>query len=148
MIENIFENKTVVVNFVEGITELVFSKTLTGTTGNPPSGWTYSGLGSAYKDGSLKMDTTGDYIISESFALQTSAILYIELKGNGFSGGSISFYDQENNLLKTFSTEIENLQKTLSFTISDTSVTSVKFVYNKSSGNVGIYSVELKHIVD
>ncbi|MGI6392333.1 MAG: lamin tail domain-containing protein [Candidatus Izemoplasmatales bacterium] len=148
LIENIFENKTVVVNFVEGITELVFSKTLTGTTGNPPSGWTYSGLGSAYKDGSLKMDTTGDYIISESFALQTSAILYIELKGNGFSGGSISFYDQENNLLKTFSTEIENLQKTLSFTISDTSVTSVKFVYNKSSGNVGIYSVELKHIVD
>jgi len=136
----------------EGFVLTVMDQVLTGTTGAAPTGWTYSGLGSAYADGSLKMDTTGDNITTASFVLSGNATFSITVKGNSLvddadAGPDLKFYDQNDVLLHTFTTELVNSQVTLSFAITDPTVTSVKFVYTKDAGNLGIYSVLIEHVI-
>jgi len=123
----------------------VLNKNLVGTTGSAPSGWTYSGLGSAYADGSLKMDSTGDFITTESFSLARSATFNVRIKGNSLSGdgGTLTFYDQDNNIIFTRTGILINTLHDVSFTISNTGVQKVKFVFTKTTGNIGVYSVNI-----
>lgn len=120
----------------------VLFRNLVGTTGTAPSGWLYTGLGSAYADGSLKMDSSNDSITTEIFNLAKSATIILDYKGNTYSGGSIAFYDQNDNLLHTATNLNANTRGEISFSIS-TSVTRVKFVYTKVTGNIGIYDVTI-----
>jgi uncharacterized repeat protein (TIGR02543 family) len=140
---NIYNFNSIVIQntslYAKWALQQVLFRNLVGTTSSVPSGWTYTGLGSAYADGSLKMNDSNDAITTEILDLAKNATFVLDYKGNSYSGGSIAFYDQNDNLLHT-ATGLSNSRTEITFTISE-NVTRVKFVYTKVTGNIGIYDV-------
>ncbi|HAQ56345.1 MAG TPA: hypothetical protein DCR44_02920 [Acholeplasmatales bacterium] len=145
-IDAIAQNTTVYITFVSGIEEVVISQNLLGTVTTPPTGWTYYNI-TSYADTSLKMDADGDYIITKSFILQTSATFTISVKGWTYSSGSLIFYNQRGEIIATLSA-FTNTQASYSFTITDITVTSVKVQFDKTTGNLGIWSINISHIIE
>ena len=122
------------------------------------SGWTGSGLGSAYADGSVKLDSTGDYIIKSDIWSGNSSQsiksidLVIRVRQNGgtseLTANELEVIALNNSVVvgsisqtAGFSTSTDD--ETLSITLSSAStVTGLKVLYKtKVLGNLGIYYV-------
>jgi uncharacterized repeat protein (TIGR02543 family) len=111
-----------------------------------PEGWTFSGTGT-YANDAIKMDETGDSITTETFTLQASATVTIEIVGYslGGDGGTLTFEDQNGDVIHTESGLLENGNSLFTFSITDLDVTSFTMTYTKTKGNVGIYSITIEH---
>jgi hypothetical protein len=123
------------------------------------SGWTNSGAGTAYADGSIKLDTTGDSIAKNDIWSGTSsqAISSIEitvsLKLNYSTGdktlNEVSFYAMNGaNLIASVKntgalpTSPADLTMTINLN-SPSTITGLKVEYTlKSAGNYGVYYVK------
>jgi hypothetical protein len=111
-----------------------------------PEGWTFSGTGT-YANDSIKMDGTGDSITTEAFSLQAAATVTIELIGYTLSGagGTLTFTDQNDNVIHTESGLLTNTTTSFTFSITDLTVTSFKMTYTKTAGNIGIFNITIEH---
>ena len=129
------ESSTLDVNFV-------------GTTGNPVTGWVYN-VGSAYSDGSLKLDATGKYVLSPEVTIVGPIDFVVHLKGNGSPAkGTVSVLglDSEGNVVETVNYEFSASNVEFDFTgkLTNTSIKKIKIIYtNKESGNLGLYTFKL-----
>jgi hypothetical protein len=127
-----------------------FNKTGTGSSGTIE----YSGLGSVYSGGYPKLDTTGDWITSGNFVLQTSASVSVNVTVNPSSGqfnGTLKFYDQNGTELFSQNYTVATssaINYTVQFTI-PVSVTEIKIEYFlKTLGNYKISSITINHILE
>lgn len=130
------------------IDEEVLYKDLSGTEGIAPDGWVYHGVGSQYADESQRLDDTGNYIQTETFALWSEAtftVTFVPKSVDAESGNELVFFDQSSNELHR---ETIHGKSEISFTITDTNVSQVRIEYNKpGNGNVGIVDVEVVHVL-
>ena len=122
---------------------------LTGTTSSPVSGWEYN-VGSEYADGSLKLDKTGSFVVSEMYSGAVTS-LTVRIKGNSISGGNtvLELYGSSDGT--TFSetplaqviptTSIENHETVLD---AEQGLIRFKWVMVKDKGNIGLYAVTAK----
>ena len=136
------------------------AETITGTVepGNggkfAEAGWSSSGLGSKYSDGSAKFDSSGDNIyktdlFSESVSSgMTSLVVTISYKinGTGASANAVTITPYCNGSYSSGVTETgfsSTSQTSKSVTVSSglTNCTGFKLAYTKSSGNLGVYSI-------
>jgi uncharacterized protein YjdB len=146
--------------------------TTTVTSATAASGaitdWTGSGIGTAYKDGSVKFDTTGDYYENLSFfgssdiTEVTQIVFTIKLKQNGGTASStanvftVNFTDASGNTVFSkvltggtttddngavvFNTTATSHPFTMSG-LTSSAIRGVKLVYTtKNTGNIGLYS--------
>lgn len=125
------------------------------------AGWTGFGVGSAYADGSLKLDTSGDYIYKTDIWSGTSSQkissidLVIRIKQNGGTAfltenelqviainGSLSTEVGSINQIAGFSTSQEDEELTITLS-SPSTITGLKIIYKtKVLGNLGIYYIK------
>lgn len=129
------ESSTLDVNFV-------------GTTENPVTGWVYN-VGSAYSDGSLKLDATGKYVLSPEVTIVGPIDFVVHLKGNGSPAeGTVSVLglDSEGNVVETVNYEFSASNGEFDFKgkLTNTSIKRIKIIYTKKgSGNLGLYTFKL-----
>lgn len=112
-----------------------------------PTGFTSSGLGSAYASTAtpLKLDNSGDYVIM-NFSGNPGTLTY-KLTNNGLSG-SYQFDVQESSDGSSYTTLTSHTSITGTQTFTNSSVNSntryIKWIYTtKSSGNVGLGTIGL-----
>lgn len=126
----------------------IIDQSLVGTTGSPPTGWVYSGLGSAYADGSLKLDSTNDYIQTPTFTISSTSLVSVLCKSNVVNtAGSIILkgYDAANTefILNEFTIPTGTTSFTYTYSLTNTSIKKLRVVYSKNVGNLGIYTFSL-----
>ncbi|HOP49468.1 MAG TPA: endonuclease [Ignavibacteriales bacterium] len=118
----------------------------------PPTDWEFSGITSTYTTSgnygsaspSLKFDTNGDYIITPSLNKPTQLSFW--LKGNSTdNNSSLTIFQYINSSYQQL-VDIKPLSTTgitLTYNL-DTNATKLKFVYNKSAGNLAFDDVLIK----
>lgn len=116
------------------------------------AGWTTSGT-SAYSDGSIKMDSTGDYMIDSSiwnYTKVTKVVVTVAIMQNGGTTSTknvVTVYAMNGstavgNVAKTGSFALSKTTYTFTITLAQLSVTGLKIAFtSKVTGNIGIYSV-------
>lgn len=125
---------------------LDFVSDLTGTTGNPPSGWTYAKLGSAYSDGALKFDKSDSSITTCLYPAAVTNLSFV-MKGNSVSGSRLDLFGSTDGVsftpdsVLTVAT-IAGSKDSYTYTPpAGSDYRSFRFVYKKVSGNLAFYSV-------
>ncbi len=131
-------------------------------SGGTINSWTGVNVGSAYADGSVKLDNSGDYIYKtdvwsgspsiDIVSLQVSAILKLNYSSGDMAPNQVTVYALNGNLstivgstsltgvfTKTQATYNFNFS---SFVDSPVTISGIKLEYtNKSAGNIGVYSI-------
>ena len=150
VVRNTQNELLVVYSEEQEIEELVLYQDLTNLNNVAPAGWVFSGTGAMYADKSSRLDSTGDYIQTSAFELLKPAIFTVTIKGNSLSGdgGTLTFTDQLGNVIHTETNILNNSIHTISFTITDLDVTKVRMTFTKTTGNIGVYDVSIKHIIE
>jgi hypothetical protein len=118
---------------------------------NKPAGWEYSGITAVYTDKSLKLDGTGDYVISEEITIAGQVNFTIGLKANGgpAASGTVSVLglDANGQVVETVNNDFSFAASTVfDFTgvLTNTSIKRIKIIYTlKTSGNLGLYTVKV-----
>ena len=149
IVKNTQDEFLVVYSDLPEIEELVLYQDLVGTNNVAPEGWVYSGTGAQYANGSQRLDSTGDYIQTSEFELFASALVEVEIIGNGLAGvgGTLTFTDQNGVVIHTQSGILTNSIHTVSFVINDINVSKIRMTYTKTTGNIGVFNFSINHII-
>ena len=104
-----------------------------------------------YADKSVKFNSSGFYLTTNSFkALKTFSVT-ATIKGNGCSGdATITFYglDDSNKIIETYpiTYAITNSKHDITAEFNNTSITKIKLEYTtKATGNFGLYNLSANH---
>lgn len=118
------------------------------------SGWTSSGLGSAYADGSAKFDSNGDNVyktnlfsgVVSSGMTQLVVTVQYKINGTGAAANGVKIEPYVNGVYASGTTETgfsSTSKTTKNVTVSSglANCTGFRLSYVKSSGNLGVYQI-------
>ncbi|MDD4103096.1 MAG: hypothetical protein PHU80_10770, partial [Kiritimatiellae bacterium] len=123
------------------------AEVLTETTDSPPSGWTYSGLGSAYSDGGIKLDNTGDYVITKIYDASVTNIVIVS-KGYSTSGTTLDIIASTDRIIwnndkkQVLTPATTTTTQSFDFAEAD-GFRAFKLLMQKTDGNIGLYYVKV-----
>ncbi len=117
----------------------------------PPAGWTFTAIGAIYNTAgnygraspSLKLDATADRVQTPALSGPTNVSFWI--KGNGTDSSSVLLLEVESGSAWSTLTTVSPLPTvgtTYAFPLSS-SVTGLRFTYNKSAGNLAFDDVQV-----
>lgn len=104
-----------------------------------------------YADKSVKFNSSGFYLTTNSFKALKSFSVTATIKGNGCSGdATITFYglDDSNKIIETYpiTYAITNSKHDITAEFNNTSITKIKLEYTtKATGNFGLYNLSANH---
>ena len=113
-------------------------------TGDLPTGFIVSGIGTYDSSPKMKFDNTGDYIILHFD--EAPGILSFDIKGNSFSGSTFKVQTSEDGIIYSDLESYTKLGATQSesFDNIDSDVRYIRWIYtNKSGGNVALGNINL-----
>ena len=104
-----------------------------------------------YADKSVKFNSSGFYLTTNSFKALKSFSVTATIKGNGCSGdATITFYglNDSNKIIETYpiTYAITNSKHDITAEFNNTSITKIKLEYTtKATGNFGLYNLSANH---
>ena len=135
----------------ESNTSLPFTVTFTNTSSDPVDGWTYGGLGTAYKDNGLPFKASGAYILSPEYNFNSEIKLTLGVVGNGTtgSGSVVKFiaYDENDSEIEIINVSIISTKSSEGhdlIAVLPSGTKRIKIEYVKTTGNISVHTLKIE----